>query len=82
MSSRDSQLRLAEHLITVILLGTLLVIMTFNPGRVGKIAIPVTVALLITCWISAWHRRAKRPAHAPEADNVSENSPVASFASD
>ena len=59
MASGGSRLWIAERAIDVILLGALIVIAIFDPGEVGKIALPVICVLLIIGWIAAWQRRRK-----------------------
>ena len=46
MASRDSYFRTGERAIDVILLAAIVVIAIFDPGWVGKIAIPVIWVVL------------------------------------
>ena len=58
MASRDSNFRIAERAIGVILLATSIVIANaiFDPNWVGKIAIPVIWVVLVVGCIAAGRR--------------------------
>jgi hypothetical protein len=56
VASRDSNFRIAERAIGVILLATSIVIAIFDPNWVGKIAIPVIWVVLVVGCIAAGRR--------------------------